>query len=466
MKYALNLEPEALDDYSELDEFEDEETDSFQELDENTEHECESCAKFNPKYDGSEWEAEVMRGRRVPQRSLRTRPVRTPRVRTPRVRTRPGMRRPRFRPRVIRRPVQVIGGPSVCNCPAPNCPQHGSEYVRWVQSALNQIMNLQLPVSGFMNPATRSALRSFQEKQGLPIDGIAGPETRDALIAARGGKSPGAGVRQSAEPAMSGPAEPATTSPAAEFDFEWENSNNDETMRYFTEYEFEGEAVGRASTTPQRSTFALARVIPDDPNFQKYVPINYRLNAKKIVGETAHDLSKGLRIHHGVEIVHVLFTAAEIIAEATVVAGLLLGGIALAAAAVGNFLALGAPYLEAAKKISANWASSGFSRGVVMDADKRQAQLVKNYFGNDYFPPNSAFPRSRSIAIANYKMGLLVGYVNGRALSQNQRRIFWRDLSHRMGDQSYRGSQKQWTRREWIDSYVTAAAIFRRDHLT
>jgi hypothetical protein len=233
MKYALNLEPEALDDYSELDEFEDEETDSFQELDEYSDHECESCSKFDPGYREAEWEAEVMRGRHVPQRSLRTRPVRTPSARN-----RPGMRRPRFRPRMIRQPGQVIGGPSVCTCPASNCPRHGSEYVRWVQSALNQIMNLQLSVTGIMNAPTRSALRSFQEKQGLPVDGIAGPETRDALIGAKGGKSPGAGATQPAEPAMPEPAEPATSSPATEFDFEWEKFD-DERERDFPEYEFE-----------------------------------------------------------------------------------------------------------------------------------------------------------------------------------------------------------------------------------
>ena len=100
-----------------------------------------------------------------------------------------------------------------------------------------------------------------------------------------------------------------------------------------------------------------------------------------------------------------------------------------------------------------------------MGADKRRANMVKDYFGNDYFPPNPMFPRGRSIAIANYRLGLLAGYVQGRLLSPNQRAIFWRDLGHRMGDQSYRGSPTQWTRRDWIDSYVSAAAVFRRDHL-
>lgn len=59
------------------------------------------------------------------------------------------------------------------------------EYVRWLQSALNQIRGLRLPIDGVMAPETRSALRAFQQDKGLPADGIAGPETKEALRAAR-----------------------------------------------------------------------------------------------------------------------------------------------------------------------------------------------------------------------------------------------------------------------------------------
>jgi hypothetical protein len=241
MKYALNLEPEASNNYFEFDAFEQEAMDSFGELDEYSDHECESCSEFDPEYDESEWEAEVMRGRRVPQRQFRTRP---------------SMRRPRqLRPRVIRRPVQVLAGPSIFTCPAPNCPRHGSEYVRWVQSALNQIMNLRLSVTGFMNAPTRSALRSFQEKQGLPVDGIAGPETKDALLGAKGGKSPGADAIKSAEPGMMDPTEPAPTSSAKEFDFEWENFDEE----FEDEFNYEFEATPAKTSSPQLSPLATAK---------------------------------------------------------------------------------------------------------------------------------------------------------------------------------------------------------------
>ncbi|MEX5216341.1 MAG: peptidoglycan-binding protein [Nitrospira sp.] len=65
-------------------------------------------------------------------------------------------------------------------------PTAGSEYVRWAQSCLNQILGLQLPVSGVMDPETRSAVRSFQREQQLRTTGVLGPETEDALRRACG----------------------------------------------------------------------------------------------------------------------------------------------------------------------------------------------------------------------------------------------------------------------------------------
>lgn len=95
-------------------------------------------------------------------------------------RPRPG-RRPFRRPRrrVVVRDRQTIELPL----------EQGAEYVRWVQSTLNQVLNLRLPVTGVMDPATRSAIRDFQQQQGLPEDGIVGPDTERALQQARTGQS-------------------------------------------------------------------------------------------------------------------------------------------------------------------------------------------------------------------------------------------------------------------------------------
>jgi peptidoglycan hydrolase-like protein with peptidoglycan-binding domain len=128
----------------------------------------------------------------------------------------------------------------------------GSEYMRWVQSALNDVLGLRLPVNGIADPATRSAIRSFQQREGLPVDGVVGPDMERALLAARSGGSARAGVRMPPEPgigqsgpAMIEPAEPAPTTPAAEFGFEWENFEQEFDMSPFEAgFEFDPEFEG------------------------------------------------------------------------------------------------------------------------------------------------------------------------------------------------------------------------------
>lgn len=115
-----------------------------------------------------------------------------------RISVRPSRPRPRgrrvVRP-VLRRKIMVRRS-EPCICPA-----HGSEYVRWVQSSLNQILGQNLLVTGVMNPATRKALRQFQQQQGLRTDGIAGPDTKRALLNAIGGgtRDDAAGTAQSTD---------------------------------------------------------------------------------------------------------------------------------------------------------------------------------------------------------------------------------------------------------------------------
>jgi hypothetical protein len=209
---------------------------------------------------------------------------------------------------------------------------------------------------------------------------------------------------------------------------------------------------------------SLWEVIPNDPDYRKYIPIEYRLNAKDIVGYLAQDLQKGKSAHTWVELAHLGLTVAEIAAETSaLVAGLAIAGGPLAAAA--TFIALGLPYQQAAEEIAKKSSASGYSRGVVMGAAKRSPRLVREYFGNLTFRM-PGFEENAKVAKANHHAGLVAGYLHGRALTKNQHAIFWRDLGHRMGDQSKRGPQSQWRSKDWSDWYTDTAAAFRRDHLT
>jgi hypothetical protein len=113
----------------------------------------------------------------------------------------PAMLRPRGpMARPVRRPVWPAA--DAMAAPAFACPPQRSEYVRWVQSALNRAMNAGLPITGAMSGATRDALRQFQGRHQLPADGIAGPQTRDALVRAEAAPAQAASsAAAAAEPA-------------------------------------------------------------------------------------------------------------------------------------------------------------------------------------------------------------------------------------------------------------------------
>jgi peptidoglycan hydrolase-like protein with peptidoglycan-binding domain len=173
----LNFSPEAFEAYSGREEYEEEALEPYSE--------SEAFDEFSPAAGEFASEAEV----RPPPSASPTRRAPPGRPGRPATR-RPPSRRPlapprgRPRPSVIRRPLArtlLVGAPS----PPCVCPSHGTEFIRWVQSSLNQIQGGMLPVDGIMTVATRNALRRFQAQQGLPPDGIAGPETEKALIDAK-----------------------------------------------------------------------------------------------------------------------------------------------------------------------------------------------------------------------------------------------------------------------------------------
>jgi len=227
----------------------------------------------------------------------------------------------------------------------------------------------------------------------------------------------------------------------------------------------EGEGV-RAS---RKTQFVLKRYIPEG-KLPTRMLLPYRIDAKELVGDLAVDMQHGAIADVVADSAHALFTVAEIfeLVAATSAAGVALGIAAPLILLVASAAALGAGPQEAAEGIAKRAAATGFSIGVMMGADGRKLSLVRAYFGNTDFAPNRSLQHGEKIQTANYRLGLAAGFIQGNALSQNQRSNFWGDifLLLRASEQDYYRRIKQWSERDWIDWYATTGGAFRALHLT
>jgi hypothetical protein len=207
----------------------------------------------------------------------------------------------------------------------------------------------------------------------------------------------------------------------------------------------------------QSSPFALVRAIPDTADFAPHVPLEYRLNAKEIVGKLSSDLQK-LKAPDAKEIIDFGKDIWEFIGGGSPVGlmGNLLVGVLKNIP--GGYLALGA-------EIAEQWATRGFARGVALGAGRRSKAYLKQTYGHDRMPDYRESANGKKIAASNYGAGLVAGYIQGRALTKNQHVIFWKDLRSRMGSQTWRGARDRWGERDWQEWYSDCATAFTRYHL-
>ncbi|SIR96710.1 hypothetical protein [Micromonospora avicenniae] len=92
------------------------------------------------------------------------------------------------------------------------------------------------------------------------------------------------------------------------------------------------EAPILVSATGRVRPKSLREALPDDPDYRKYIPIEYRLDAKRIVGDLAQDLQGGHSAHVWVELAHAGLLTAEIVAETSA----LISGLAVLSRDVGQ----------------------------------------------------------------------------------------------------------------------------------
>jgi len=138
--------------------------------------------------------------------------------------------------------------------------------------------------------------------------------------------------------------------------------------------------------------------------------------------------------------------------------------------AVAVWVAMGVPHAEAINATARDQRLSGFSRGVVLGADDRPADYVKEHFVKWSPDPNSVYPEYKSRFQQAYNQALVAGYAQGQRLLEDkrQRGAFFEDLYRRMRPHpsvTYGEDQDQWSDRSWVDYYIETAATFRRDHL-
>ena len=132
------------------------------------------------------------------------------------------------------------------------------------------------------------------------------------------------------------------------------------------------------------------------------------------------------------------------------------------------YVALGNAHADAINSVIKDQIHSGFSRGVVLGADRRPESFVKYHFVKHSRVPHTVYPEYGAKFQNAYNLALAAGYAQGKQLTKPESGAFFSDLFKRMSVHpsiTYGEDSKEWSERSWLDYYIECAALFRRDHL-
>jgi len=179
--------------------------------------------------------------------------------------------------------------------------------------------------------------------------------------------------------------------------------------------------------------------------------------------------TSGHAVHYvleAVEGVEVGLAVASVHSTSLALLGIEVAGPIAGMAAV--YVALGNAHADAINSVIKDQIHSGFSRGVVLGADRRPESFVKYHFVKHSRVPHTVYPEYGAKFQNAYNLALAAGYAQGKKLTKPEMGAFFSDLFSRMSvhpSVTYGEDSKQWSERTWIDYYIECAALFRRDHL-
>ncbi len=172
------------------------------------------------------------------------------------------------------------------------------------------------------------------------------------------------------------------------------------------------------------------------------------------------------RLHGAFDVIHGVVATIELLGPDLVA----LGGFGLGltvlgplAALAGSFMSLGAGYMEARAKVSRERMRMGFAEGFVAGAYKASWEFVKSLFWEGS-PEFNAFDQDGgAIAQKAYNLGLASGFIQGRKLSEKQKKFLWQSISRDFsaGDRAnFAGDHERWQRLNWRDYFILMATKF------
>lgn len=188
------------------------------------------------------------------------------------------------------------------------------------------------------------------------------------------------------------------------------------------------------------------------------------------------------RIHHTVDVLHIVHMVAEIYGpELTALLGVsvevLSPILGILAGASAPFLAIGAGYWQGRREESEIQVRRGYALGVVTGIGGESWSLVKERFLVRTAPINNFDQGRADVGMKAYNLGLAAGFLCGQKLTQNMKKVkfFWDSIGSVVSAaskaeyartlQRYGPHSQDWPKNEWFYFYFAAAGAFTKLYL-